>query len=595
MMTYYAPLKDMQFVMNEVLDYPSHYAGFAEGQNASPEIVDAILEESAKFSKNVLSPLNQVGDREGCQLNDGDITTPQGFKDAYNQYVEGGWPSLGFSETYGGQDLPASLGQIVSGISAGANHAFCMYTGLTIGAIKTIEAHASEELQSRFIPKLVKGTWSGTMCLTESHAGSDLGLLRTKATPNTDGTYTITGGKIFISSGEHDLTDNKIHLVLARLSGAPKGVKGISLFIVPKFKVAADQNLGEFNNVHCGAIEEKMGIHGNATCAMNFDGAQGYLIGQENKGLACMFTFINESRLGVAISAQGHMDASFQMALRYAKERLQMRAPKRKEPEEAADPIIVHPDVRRMLLTQKAFAEGGRVLNYRCAQLLDITHGSGTEEDKENAETLLSVLTPIAKGFLSEASLEVTSHGIQILGGHGFIKDSGLEQEYRDTRITAIYEGTTGIQGLDLLGRKILGSGGKVLEPFIKEIREFCSQNTGSPYVAETEGILNKLLDVTDAIGAGAVDNPDEVNAAGVDYLMFSGYTTLAYCWAKISKTAQDALDEGRGDARFYQSKLQTARFYFERILPRTETLTTTMLSGAANLMDIDEEYFDYD
>lgn len=591
-MSYKAPLKDIQFVMNEVLDYPVHYETFTEGKNATPDLVDAILAEAAKFSEQVLAPLNAVGDREGCQYNEGNITTPPGFKNAYDQYVEGGWPSLAFPEAYGGQALPRSLGQVVSELPAAANHAFCMYTGLTIGAIETIFAHASADLKQRFVPPMVQGNWSGTMCLTEAHAGSDLGLLRTKAEPNEDGTYRITGGKIFISSGDHDLTDNIIHIVLARLPDAPKGVKGISLFVVPKYKVDADSNVGEFNNVSCGAIEEKMGIHGNATCVMNFDGAQGYLIGQPNKGMSCMFTFINESRLGVAISAQGHIDASFQKALNYAKERLQMRAPTRKHPEKAADPIIVHPDVRRMLLTQKAFAEGGRVLNYYCAQLIDIAHDSGSDEEKQHAETLLAVLTPIAKGFLSEASLEATSLGVQILGGHGFIKESGLEQEYRDTRITAIYEGTTGIQGLDLLGRKILGSGGKILEPFIEEIRSFCANNTGSAYVSETEASLNQWLGLTEFIGTAASENPDEVNAAGVDYLMFAGYTTMAYCWTKIAKAAQDAIDSGSADAGFYHAKLHTARFFFERILPRTQTLATTIQSGANNLMEIEEEYF---
>ena len=591
-MTYKAPLKDIQFAMNEVLGYPAHYETFPEGQNASPDLIDSILGEAAKFSEQILAPLNAVGDHEGCQYNNGQITTPSGFKAAYKHYVEGGWPSLAFPEAYGGQALPASLGQVISELSCGANHAFSMYTGLTMGAIATISAHADDELKKRFIPSLVTGNWSGTMCLTEAHAGSDLGLLRTKAEPNADGTYRISGSKIYISSGNHDLTDNIVHIVLARLPDAPKGVKGISLFVVPKFKVDADSQLGDANNVNCGAIEDKMGIHGNATCVMNFDGAEGYLIGTPNKGLACMFTFINESRLGVAISAQAHIDASFQKALSYAKDRLQMRAPKRKYPEQAADPIIVHPDVRRMLLTQKAFAEGGRVLNYRCAQLVDVSHGSGSDEEKKLADTLLAVLTPIAKGFLSEVSLEATSHGIQVLGGHGYVKDYGLEQEYRDTRITAIYEGTTGIQGLDLLGRKILGSGGKILEPLAEEIRTFCTNNAGSAHVDATEASLDEWLKLTGIIGSAASEDPDEVNAAGVDYLMFGGYTTLAYCWAKIAKAAQTAIDSGSADAGFYEAKLQTARFYFERILPRTQTLATTIQSGANNLMSIDENFF---
>ncbi|MEL7400725.1 MAG: acyl-CoA dehydrogenase C-terminal domain-containing protein, partial [Pseudomonadota bacterium] len=373
---------------------------------------------------------------------------------------------------------------------------------------------------------------------------------------------------------------------------APEGVKGISLFIVPKFKVDADGNKGEANGVSAGSIEEKMGIHGNATCVMNFDGAEGYLIGAPNKGMACMFTFINESRLGVAQQAQAHIEGSFQKAVAYAKDRLQMRAPVRKLPEKPADPIIVHPDVRRMLLTQKAFTEGGRAINFYCAKLVDIAHGNGTEEEKANAQTLLAVLTPIAKGFLSEVSMEATTHGVQVLGGHGFIKEWGLEQEYRDTRITAIYEGTTGIQGLDLLGRKILASGGKILEPLVQEIREFCAANSGNTYADQTAASLEQLLSLTQVVGAASGKNPDEVNAAAVDYLMHAGYTTIAYFWAKAAVVAQQALDNGTSEAPFYQAKLATTQFYFERLLPRTETLSKTMVSGADNLTALAEDAF---
>ena len=591
-MTYKAPIRDMQFAMNELLDFPTHYQSIPEGENATPDMVNAILEEAAKFCENVAAPLNQSGDEEGCHFDNGTITTPKGFKEAYDQYVENGWPSLSSPEIYGGQGLPQSLGQVVYEMQATSNHAFSMYGSLTLGAIKTIMAHASDDLKQRYLPKLVEGTWSGTMCLTEAHSGSDLGLLRTKAEPNADGTYSITGGKIFISAGDHDLTDNVVHIVLARLPDAPEGVKGISLFIVPKFKVDADGNKGEANGVSAGSIEEKMGIHGNATCVMNFDGAEGYLIGAPNKGMACMFTFINESRLGVAQQAQAHIEGSFQKAVAYAKDRLQMRAPVRKLPEKPADPIIVHPDVRRMLLTQKAFTEGGRAINFYCAKLVDIAHGNGNEEEKANAQTLLAVLTPIAKGFLSEVSMEATTHGVQVLGGHGFIKEWGLEQEYRDTRITAIYEGTTGIQGLDLLGRKILATGGKILEPLVQEIRDFCAANAGNTYADQTAASLEQLLNLTQAVGAASGKNPDEVNAAAVDYLMHAGYTTIAYFWAKAAVVAQQALDNGTSEAPFYQAKLATTQFYFERLLPRTETLSKTMVSGADNLTALAEDAF---
>lgn len=591
-MSYKAPLRDMQFAMNELLGFQEHYNQIPDGENATPDMVAAILEEAAKFSEGVIAPLNQSGDEEGCHFNEGKITTPAGFKQAYDQYVENGWPSLSSPEDCGGQGLPQSLGQVVYEMQTSANHAWSMYNSLTMGAIKTVLAHADDELIQRFVPKMVEGTWSGTMCLTEAHCGSDLGLLRTKAEPKADGSYQISGSKIFISAGDHDLTDNIVHIVLARLPGAPEGVKGISLFVVPKFKVANDGSVGNANGVSCGSIEEKMGIHGNATCVMNFDGAEGYLIGAANKGMSCMFTFINESRLGVAQQGHGHIEASFQKATSYAKDRLQMRAPVRKCPEKPADPIIVHPDVRRMLLTQKALAEGGRALNYYCAQQVDVAHGNGTAEEKQKAESLLAVLTPIAKGFLTEVSLEATAHGVQVLGGHGFIKEWGLEQEYRDARITAIYEGTTGIQGLDLLGRKVLASNGKILQPLITEICDFGKANSSNEYAKQALESLDQWLQLSETLGQKAINDPNEVNAAGVDYLMHGGYTTLAYFWAKAAVVAQQALDGGTTEVAFYRAKLATAQFYFERLLPRTLTLAKTMISGSENLMQLDEESF---
>ncbi len=585
---YRAPMKDIQFVMNDVLDFRSHYTRYHETEEVTQELVSAILNEAAKFSQEVVAPLNSVGDREGCQWQSGSVSTPSGFKEAYDKFVEGGWTGLPHREIYGGQGLPVSLNAIVNEMLASANHAWMMYASLSGGAIITIDAHGSEEQKNRFLPKLVSGEWSGTMCLTEAHCGSDLGLLRTRAEPSPDGSYRISGSKIFISAGEHDLTDNIIHLVLARLPDAPEGVGGISLFIVPKNCVDSNGDVSHRNGVNCGSIEHKMGIHGNATCVINFDGAEGFLLGEPQKGMATMFTFINESRLGVAIQGQAHMQASFQKALDYAKERVQMRAPVRAFPDQSADPIISHPDIRRMLLTQKAFAEGGRLLNYYCAQLADISHCESA--DKERAETLLALLTPIAKGFLTEMSLEVTQNGVQILGGHGFISEWGLEQDYRDTRITAIYEGTNTIQGLDLLGRKILGSGGAILKPFIAEIDEFCDANIGGACGMWVKAVADSKalwLDVTRELGERAMTDPNSIGAAAYDYLMLSGYCTLAYFWAKAAVAAN-----GLAEGNFRDSKLATARFYFERLLPRTQSLVTTIFSSSNNLMDLSVEAF---
>jgi len=591
---YKAPLRDMQFVLNEVLDFENHYAQLPGAEDATPDMVNAIVEEAAKFAENIIAPLNQLGDEIGCQFSDGLVTTPPGFKEAHDQYVEGGWIGLAHNSEYGGQGLPKSLGHVVKELMSSANHAWNQYPSLTAGAISTINAHASEELKQAYLPKLVAGTWSGTMCLTEAHCGSDLGLLRTKAEPNADGSYNISGSKIFISAGDHDFTDNIIHIVLARLPDAPAGVKGISLFIVPKNTVTGEGAPSVSNHVSCGSIEEKMGTHGNATCVINFDAAKGHLIGQPHKGMSAMFTFINESRLGVAQEGHGHIEASFQNALAYAKDRVQMRGTVRKNPDQPADPIIVHADVRRMLLTQKALAEGGRLLNYFCAQQVDIASKSDNAEQRQQAETLLALLTPIAKGFLTEISLEATSNGVQILGGHGFISEWGQEQHYRDTRITAIYEGTNGIQGLDLLGRKILASDGKVMAPFVDMVKEFCRDNSGHALAQTLQQSLEQWLALTDKIGEKAAANPDEVNAAAYDYLMYSGYVVLAYFWARSSVSAEQALKVNSDEAGFYQAKQATAQFYFERLLPRTDSLAKTILSGANNLMALEEAAFNF-
>ncbi len=586
MSQYQAPLRDMKFHIDEVLDFPGHYASFPQGREASPDIVDAVLESAAQFAQEVLAPLDSVGDAVGCTWKDGEVTTPPGFKAAYDEYIANGWTSLSMPLELGGQGLPASLSGFCMEIHATANHAWTMYPGLSMGGIQTINAHASEDIKARCLPPLIAGRWSATMCLTEAHSGSDLGLLRTRAVPADDGSYRISGSKIFISSGEHDLTENIIHIVLARLPDAPPGIKGISLFVVPKFLVNERGEVGARNGVRCGSLEHKMGIHGNATCVMNFDEATGYLISPPHKGMACMFTFINESRMGVAQQALAQMEASHQTALRYARERVQFRASQRPDPAAPADPIILHPDVRRMLLTQKAFAEGGRALSYFLAKQTDIERYGSDEQARATADALLSLLTPIAKGFLSEVCIEATSYGIQVLGGHGYIREWGQEQHYRDARITSIYEGTTGIQGLDLLARKILASRGEALKPFVQEVTQFCQRHPHGPYTATVQQQLQSWIALTTELGMKALQNPDEVNAAAYDYLMFAGYTVLAWIWADAARVASAALEQApEGPERqFYTGKLVTARFYFERLLPRTLALAASLRSGVANL-----------
>ena len=592
MVTYKAPLRDMDFVLKEVLDFPAHYESIPEGEMASPDMVAAILEGAAKFSEQVIAPLNSIGDTQGCRLEGGQVQVPNGFKEAYQQFVDQGWMSLGHGEALGGQGLPKSLNMAVHEMIVSANHAWTMYVNLTWGAVTTLLHHGSDELKEQYLPQMVQGEWSGTMCLTEAHCGSDLGLLRTKAEPQEDGSYSISGSKIFISSGEHDMTDNIMHLVLARLPDAPVGSKGISLFLVPKFKLDEQGNPGEQNGVSCGSLEEKMGIHGNATCVMNFDGAKGFLIGEENRGLNCMFTFINESRLEVAQQSNGHIESAFQKSLDYARERLQMRGSNRKDKSKPADPIIVHADVRRMLLTQKAFAEGNRMLSYYSARFVDLEH-SGDADIRKHAHTMLGVLTPIAKGFISEVSIESTSQAVQILGGHGYVSEWGVEQHSRDTRITAIYEGTNGIQGLDLLGRKVLASKGAILNPLLEEITSFCSDHDSSAYSDRLEALITQWRSITDTVAAKAQGNPDQVNAAGWDYMMFAGYVVVGYLWFKAAIAAEASIAAGSNDP-FYQAKLQTARFYFERLLPRASQHAEVLLTGAENLMELSEENFTF-
>ena len=595
---YKAPLRDMQFVLHELLNAEEHYSKLpAFKDSVSRELVDQYLEAAADFCENELSPLNQVGDREGCRWNDGVVTTPTGFKEAYQKYIELGFPSLSVPEEHGGQGLPGSLATTISEMVGTANWAWGMYPGLSHGAVRTIEHHGSDEQKALYLPKLVTGEWTGTMCLTESQAGSDLGIIRAKAEPNADGSYAITGEKIFISAGEHDMADNIIHIVLARLPGAPKGTKGISLFIVPKFNVNADGSISDRNAVRCGSIEHKMGIHGNATCVINFDNAKGYLIGPENRGLYCMFTFMNTARIGTAVQGLSASESAFQGALAYAKDRLAMRSLSGpKFPEKEADPIIVHPAVRNMLLTQKAFAEGARALVYLLCQYSDIVEQGATEDERKAADNILSLLTPIAKAFLTETGSESAKHGVQVFGGHGFISEHGMEQIVRDTRIACLYEGTTEIQALDLLGRKVLQNQGAMLKDFTKIIHQFVESNKENADLkefVEPLAALNKEWgDLTMQIGMRAMQSPDEVGAAAVDYLYFSGYVTLAYLWARMALVAQQQIAAGSTEVDFYNAKILTARFYFKKILPRVRSHVDVIAGGLEPLMALDPEHF---
>ena len=594
MPAYKAPLRDISFVMNELLESEKLYQSLPGYEEATADLMNAIVEEGAKFAENVLSPLNQSGDEEGCHWSEEGVTTPQGFAEAYKQYVENGWPALSASVEDGGQGMPNLLGIVINEMAGTANWSWLMYPGLSHGAVKTIEEHGDPEQKHKYLTKLVQGEWTGTMCLTEAHCGSDLGLLRTKAEPRADGSYAITGTKIFISAGDHDMADNIVHIVLARLPDAPAGTKGISLFIVPKVNVNEDGSLGERNAVTCASIEKKMGIKASATCVMNFDGATGYLIGPPNRGLNCMFTFMNTARIGTAIQGLAHGQLAYTGALAYAKERLAMRSlTGPKNPDGPADPIIVHPNVRRMLLTQKAFVEGSRAFLYFLAQQGDIVD-AGDEEQAKAADDLMALLTPIGKAFVTETGYEAANIGVQVYGGHGFIREWGMEQIVRDARISMLYEGTTGIQALDLLGRKVIGSGGKLLLGFTSIIDEFCAANEGAEFVSELKAYKDEWLGLSMKIGEAAMQNPDEAGSASVDYLMYSGYVTLAYFWARMALVAQRKIEEAQGDVSFYEAKLMTARFYYERLLPRTVSLKQTMLSGADNLMQMPEALFEF-
>jgi alkylation response protein AidB-like acyl-CoA dehydrogenase len=605
MLQYKAPIMDIKFLIEDVFNYYPHYEKYPEFAEATPDLVDAILQECAKFCENELLPLNQSGDKEGCKFDNGVVTTPKGFKEAYNKYVEGGWQSLSHPVEHGGQGLPPSLGMAKQEMMGTANWSWAMYPGLSHGAMNTIQTHGTDEQKELYLSRLTEGTWTGTMCLTEPQCGTDLGQVKTKAIPNDDGTYNIVGTKIFISAGEHDLTDNIIHIVLARLPGAPEGTRGISLFIVPKIQVDQQGNIGEHNNVTCGAIEEKMGIKASSTAVLNFDSAKGVLIGPENKGLECMFTFMNTARVGTALQGVCASELAFQNSLLYAKDRLSMRALSGKKfPDKVADPIIVHPDVRKMLMTQKAISEGGRAMVYYTAKIVDEIEMATTDETRKEADDRLGFITPILKAFLTELGSESASHGMQVFGGHGYIKEWGMEQIVRDVRISTLYEGTTGIQALDLLGRKVLLTRGKSLKAFSKEILVFCkdkSMLSSNPHKRQMNKFVWALSknvanwqQYTLRLALKAKKDRDIVGSASVDYLMYSGYIMMGYFWAQMAQTAYEKLAGDVENRDFYRAKIKTAEFYFERLLPRTKSLAKTMMADPKTLMQLDQDLLSF-
>ncbi|TYT27249.1 acyl-CoA dehydrogenase [Luteimonas viscosa] len=595
MSSYSAPLRDIRFALFDVLDVESSFRHL-RFDDAGRETVDAVLDEAARFCDTVLAPLNRVGDEFGVRYDkdDGSVTTAPGFRDAYVQFSDGGWGGLAAPTAYGGMGLPHVLGMPLEEMIDAANLAWGNFPLLSHGAASALLHHGEEWQREVFLTKLVSGEWTGTMCLTEPHCGTDLGLLKTRAEPNGDGTHSITGTKIFITAGEHDLTPNIVHLVLARLPDAPAGSKGISLFIVPKFQVARDGAQGARNALRCGAVEHKMGIHASATCVMNFDGAQGYLIGQPHKGLAAMFTMMNTARIGVGMQGLGLSERAYQNALRYSRERLQSRALSgAKFPAKPADPIIVQPDVRRMLLTCKALIEGGRALSYHAGLQVDIaTHGA-SEAERKQADDLLGFLTPIVKACLTEWGVECTYHALQCYGGHGYIAEHGMEQLARDARITTLYEGTTGIQALDLMGRKTMQLQGAGLKVFLGLVQSFCEEQAGNDALAEFVAPLREKAGewqaLTLSIGKRAMSDPEEIGAAAYDYLFYSGYVALAYWWARSVAAADDSSQP----QAFKDAKRETARFYFARLLPRTLAHKAAIDSGPAPLLALDEAAFD--
>ena len=595
MPVYNPPLRDMQFVLHEVFKVSDEFKAIPKHAEVDADTINAVLEEAGKFASQVTFPLNISGDEEGCTLDKvtHEVTPPKGFKQAYAQYVEGGWAALSCDTEYGGQGLPFVLNQCLYEMLNSANQAWTMYPGLSHGAYEALHAHGTEEQKKIYLPKLTSGEWTGTMCLTEPHCGTDLGLLRTKAEPQPDGSYKLTGNKIFISAGEHDMTSNIVHLVLARLPDAPQGSKGISLFAVPKFNVGKDGEIGSRNSIYCGGLEHKMGIHGNATCQMVLEDAVGTMVGAPNKGLAAMFVMMNAARLGVGNQSLGLTEVAYQNALAYAKDRIQMRSLSGvKAKDKPADPIIVHPDVRKMLLTAKAYAEGGRALAVYCTLLLDKELNHPDEKVRKDSGEIVALLTPIVKAFLTDNGHIATNACMQVFGGHGFIKEWGMEQFVRDNRINMIYEGTNTIQSLDLLGRKVLGNNGATLRKFGKIVGALIAEEGVNEKMAEFINPLAYLADqmtkFTTELGFKGFQNPDEVGAAAVDYLRVAGHLVFGYFWARMAQVALREIAAGNTD-KFYVAKLQTARFYFAKLFPETATLMRTARAGSKSLMETDE------
>ena len=591
---YNAPVRDMQFVLHDLLSL-QNYSNLPGFEDATPDLIDQILEEGGKFASEVLAPLNKVGDKQGCIRNaDASVKTPDGFPEAYKQLVENGWPLLSVDPEMGGQGLPHVLNVAWAEMQASSNMAFGMYPGLTHGAFQALMAGGSEELKQKYGPKMASAEWAGTMNLTEPHCGTDLGLMKTKAVPNGDGSYKITGQKIWISGGEQDLTDNIVHLVLAKIEGAPAGIKGVSLFVVPKFLVNEDGSLGERNAVSCGGLEEKMGIHGNATCVMNYDGATGWLVGEEHKGMRTMFVMMNEARLGVGVQGMAVAEVSYQNAVDFAKDRLQGRSlTGAKNPDGPADPIIVHPDVRRMLMDTKAFVEGARAFAYWTALHGDLLHKSPDEKVREKAGDYMALLTPVVKAFLTGRGLDACNDGLQLYGGSGFTQEWGMEQFVRDVRISLIYEGTNGIQALDLVGRKLAADGGRAVFTFFAEIDDFIGSNDGDKDLADFLSRLSdaktQLQEATTWLMENGMKNFDNAGAASSDYLELFGLTAFAFMWAKMAKVALEKKDTGDP---FYENKLKTARYFFDRMLPETTAHLAKVKAGSDAMMALEAEAF---